>query len=66
MELRKSLTPGDRPDRTFYGAVPAKPGVPIFVRRANGRVAVFDPATGRVQTARPDSRAALRVVLEKP
>ena len=66
MELRKSLTPGDRPDRTFYGAVPAKPGVPIFVRRANGHVAIFDPATGRVHSVKSDSLAALRVVVEKP
>ena len=66
MELRKSLTPGPSPLRTFYGAVPPEPGVRLFIRRANGRIALFDPATGRVRPADPDSQAALRVVLDNP
>ncbi|MCI5779284.1 MAG: serine/threonine protein kinase [Lentisphaeria bacterium] len=63
-ELLKSLTPGAVPGHSFYGANDPSPDIPLFVRRRNGGIAVFNPVTRKIIPARADSAAGLRVVWE--
>ncbi len=64
MELRKSLAPGNLPGESFYGAKALSADIPLFVRRRNGKTAIFDPATMKTRPALPGDVAAIRLVAE--
>jgi hypothetical protein len=64
LELRKSLTGGDVPGKSFYGAAPLHDSIALFVRKNNGQVAVFNPATMQTEPLKSNTLAALRAVIE--
>ncbi len=63
LELRKSLTPGNLSNESFYGAKPLAENIPVFIRR-RGKTAIYNPATKKIEPCRDDSVAALRIVAE--
>lgn len=64
LELRKSLTPGNLPGESFYGAKVLLKSVPLFIRRHNGSIGIFDPATMKTTGVKSGDTAALRAVAE--
>ncbi len=64
LELQKSLSAGELPGKSFYGAELPSADIPLFVKTLNGKTALFNAQTMKIEPFTPGRTAALRPVIE--